>query len=260
MNINTKPDLFSISMFSSVSLQEEERLNELLDVFENNEKLTPILWGNYERIRLKYNKAEIIEKVLTKKLDFEEVFLYRNKSIKYSSHFDTAVNLRPFFNLEVDKSMPKKYWQMFFELSDQIAEIVKPRYGVTSIVWTSKIPWENDRERLRRLMYYCETPAPVDFPNGPLGVGMRTYFSGDVLDLFGRDIFKNIPGVVTELDWGGIRVDLYDKPWEVDPDKLFDKWMEVMNYLESTQILAIPSFKMNKAIFFSPNNTWKNRT
>jgi hypothetical protein len=256
-----EPNLILTSMFPSVSLQEKETLNQLLNVFELDKNFIPTKWGNNELIRLDYNQTEIMEKVLSKEKKFDEIYLYRTKNIKYNGSFDTYLSSRSFLNFSFDKSMPQKYWDIFFYLTDQIAEIVKPRYGVTHIVWPSPTPWTNERERQHKFMNFCSGPIPVGFgPNGPSGVGMRTYFSGDVLKLFGREFLKNTPAVVTELEWGGIRIDLLEKPWEADIDMLLDSWIKVMNYLEPAKVLAVPCFNEDKrGVSFSANSAWKNR-
>lgn len=42
-----KPNYFSISMYPTVSFNEEEVLLRLLDVFESNEKFAPTHWGHF---------------------------------------------------------------------------------------------------------------------------------------------------------------------------------------------------------------------
>lgn len=48
----------------------------------------------------------------------------------------------------------------FFELSDQIAEIVKPRFGVSQIFWKASYPWNTERERLHMWMNMSALPIP----------------------------------------------------------------------------------------------------
>ncbi len=50
-------------------------------------------------------------------------------------------------------------------------------------------------------------PIPVRFlPNGPLGVGAKTYLSGHILDMFDKELLLNSPTVVSE---SGLGWDLY---------------------------------------------------
>lgn len=256
-----KPNVFFTSMFPTVSLQEEENLNRLLDVFEFSEKFKPTWWGNDERVKLDYNRTEIVEKILSKNSKFNEIYFHHNKSVKYNGRFKTRLNSQSFFDFEFDKTMSTSQCKMFFDFTDKIAEVIKPNFGVTNILWSGPVPWENEKECLQRFMNLSSQPTTGSFmEHGPMGVGTRTYFSGDVLGLFGKEFVKNIPATIAELEWGGIRVDLLEKPWDADFDVMLNSWSEVMKYLESAQILSVPSFDEDKrGVSFSPNFVWENR-
>ncbi|PEE44571.1 hypothetical protein [Bacillus pseudomycoides] len=253
-----KPDFFFITMYPTVSFNEEEILGRLLDVFESNEKFAPTHWSNCETVRVEYNREEILGKVISERR-VSEVHLYRDKSVNYRGSFEVNLSHGSFLEFEFHKSIPKKLWPAFLELSDQIAEIVKPCYGVTQIFWPLSYPWNTERERLHMWMEISSQPIPVRFlPNGPLGMGARTYFGSHILGMFGKDLLLNSPAVVSELNWGGICIDPLNNPLESDIDTLLDSWLSVMKYLEPAQVMAIPSFDEDRRIVtFSPNVVWK---
>lgn len=251
---------FIISMFPTEQLGWEKSLNKLLDIFEQREEFAPTHWGISERPRLKYDRNEILRKVL---VDGEtEIFLHRNKAPKYTGYFDTRTDnmYRTSFDLEFDKSMANKYWKSFFNFSDEIAEVVEPRFGVANIVWDPPAICNNEYEHLINRMFYSSQPAPVDFFSyGPEGVAMRTYFSNDVLQLFTKNMLLKAPAIVSEFDWGGVCINLSKKPWEEEENAIIETWLKVMNYLESAQVFAIPRYINSKYIKFSANNAWKNK-
>lgn len=107
-----KPNYFSISMYPTVSFNEEEILGRLLDVFESNEKFAPTHWGNCETIRVEYNREEIIEKVISERR-VSEVHLYRDKSVNYRGSFKVNLSHGSFLEFEFQKSIPKKLWPAF---------------------------------------------------------------------------------------------------------------------------------------------------
>ncbi|PEC76903.1 hypothetical protein CN277_21530 [Bacillus cereus] len=253
-----KPDFFFITMYPTISFNEEEILGRLLHVFESNEKFTPTHWGNCETVKIEYNRQEILEKVISERR-VSEVHLYRDKSVNYTGSFQVNWSHRSFLNFEFHKSIPKKLWSAFIELSDQIAEIAKPRIGVTQIFWPLSYPWNTERERLQMWMEISSQPIPVRFlPNGPLGLGARTYLSGHILDMFDKESLLNSPGVVSELNWGGTCIDLLHNPLESDMDLLLDSWLSAMKYLEPAQVMALPSFDEDRmGVSFSPNVAWK---
>ncbi|MCG7316171.1 hypothetical protein [Brevibacillus laterosporus] len=251
------PNLFTSIMYPTISLDESGVLKRILDVFESDEKITPTQWGDNETVKIDYDHSEIIDRVIEHKAS--EIYLHRNKAVKYTGKFDTYFSPRSYLDFEFHKSMPKKFWPIFFEVSDQLADIVKPRYGVTHIFWPPSIPWETEHQRYHRWMNLSAAAVPVKFlPNGPLGVGMRTYFGGHILEMFGREFLGNTPAVVTELDWGGIRIDLIEKPWEADFNQLLENWFRVMEYLASSGVVAIPSFDEDRmGVSFCPNSAWQ---
>lgn len=108
-------------------------------------------------------------------------------------------------------------------------------------------------------MFYCSQPTPAKLiANGPYGIGMRNYFGSDIIELFGRDILQNAPAVVSELKWGGLRIDLADKPWKADPEKLLNNWTKIMNKLEPPHLFSKPDFDDKESIIrFSPNTAWE---
>ncbi|WP_200956150.1 hypothetical protein [Paenibacillus sp. Root52] len=253
-----KPNLFNILMYPTVDLREKMILDHLLRTFECKEHFIPTIWGNSETTRAIYNRDEIIQKATYDMPQIAEVHLRRDKMTKYSGYFDLHANLRSFLNFSFDKSMNRKYWGDFFELADQIAEIVKPRYGVTHISWRAVTPWHTEKERIHKWMNLSSYPVPVKFlPNGPLGLGMRTFLSGDILEMFGKNVIINTPAYIKELSWGGIRIDLVDDPWESDLEHLLERWLEVMEYLNKAEVIAVPNFEDNMGVTFNPNSKWK---
>jgi len=243
-------------MFPSITF-EEDKILRLLDVLESHDKFTPTHWGNSDLIKVAYSRSEIIKEL--KESRISQMCLYRKQSIKYSADLDIYFNLRSYLSFEFNNSMPSEYWEYFFNLTDQIATIAQPRYGVSHIIWPSSTPWKNERDRLHLWMDYAASPLPIDFiPNGPLGLGLRTYFSGEVLEMFGRDLLLSTPAIVKELEWGGIRIDLVERPWEADIDTILDQWLKSMKHLETANVIAIPDFNENgRSVNFSPNIEWE---
>ncbi|MUG69028.1 MULTISPECIES: hypothetical protein [Paenibacillus] len=253
-----KPDLLSISMFPTVSLDIEDKIRNLLEIFEANEKMIPTYWGNSDGVKVEYNRNEIIEKVIAKD-KISELYLYRDKAAKYSGVFDIKWSQRSFLKIDFHKPISPKLLASFYDFSDKIAQLVKPIYGVAHIFWPSTYPWNNERERMQVWMDVCAYPVPVRFfPNGPLGIGARTYFSGHLLEMFGKEFLLDCPGEVTEPDWGGIRIDVLPSFLTSDNDTLLESWLSIMKYLQTSQVLAIPSFDEDKmGVSFSPNTAWK---
>ncbi|MBD8498792.1 hypothetical protein [Paenibacillus arenosi] len=253
MENNKLPSVFTISMFPSVSLDNEILLNSLLNVLEQIEQLIPTQWGPNEMTRLTYNKSDVLERVLASPFKDTEIYLHRTENLKYEGSFSLGYSFRSFLHFKFN-SMPRTLWPLLFELSDSIAQIVKPRYGNTHIFWPSTVPWKTDQQRLHRWMNFCAQPAPVNFgPVGPLGLGHRTYFGEDIVELIGESSLLNTPAIVSENEWGGIQIDVVKEPWLSTPDQLLSAWLQSMNYLQETEVLAIPNFNLkdNRTVQFT---------
>ncbi|MCM3004565.1 hypothetical protein [Priestia koreensis] len=253
-----KPKYFLIEMYPTVSFKEEETLRRLLDVLESHESFKPTHWGNSETIKVEYNREELIQKVIEEG-NVSEIYLHRNKSVSYTFNVKVNSSPRSFLDMDFSKSIPEKLWANFFTLSDQLAEIAKPRFGLAHPFWPAAHPWNTERERVHKWMNICAQPVPVRFlSNGPLGLGMRTYIGSEILDLVDAKSMQEIPAFLSTLEWGGIKIDLVEDPLDVNLDTLLDRWLEAMNHLKRADFIATPNFEENRRrISFSPSPGWK---
>lgn len=254
--MNKKMSLLNTIMYPAINQNKLEIANKLLSLFEDNEVFHPLMWGDTDMLKLEYSRAEILHRLENGLAS--DIYIYGNKKSKLSAEFDFSFNVRSTFGVSVGKAFPKKNWPDFFDLSDEIARICRPTFGVSHLFWNSNLTWTTEMEKVQHWMDTAADPVPVKFlQNGPLGLGMYTYFDGFVLDMFGRDFLLKAPCLVKELDWGAIRLDLMDKPWDANLGELLSTWMNVMEYLNSSNTLAIPIFSEdNDWIDFRPSENW----
>ncbi|WPP42978.1 hypothetical protein SK066_08590 [Paenibacillus hunanensis] len=253
-----KPDFFSISMFPTTYLEETETLQKFLDIFKENDKYIPTYWGNDERVKLNYNAEEIIQAVREKKVS--ELYLGRDKGNKFNLMIDVYSNPRAFLRLKC-KNLSSKQYDSFLDLSDQLASILKPSFGITHLFWPVSYPWTNDDERTHIWMDTCALPTPVEyFKNGPLGVGARTYISGLCLEMFGQDFILNSPGKAELLDWGGVHLDIVESPFHTNSEQLLNAWVKMMTYLQPSGCIAEHHFDDDQmGVSFSPGKQWEQK-
>jgi len=227
-------------------------MDALLDAFEADEKFAPTHWGGDERVRLEYKREDVVRHA---KRPLAAVYLYRDKAAKYGGGIDVS---QASLNFEIDKSIAPGRWPEFLRLADRMASVVKPGFGTAHIVWSSTVPWVTEQDRIHRWMNFCAQCAPKDFrPNGPLGLALRTYFGGEILELFGRDLLLKTPIAVEELDWGGIRMDLAENMWDAKLEFLLERWMKAMDHLKPAEAMAVPHFLGDRrTIKFTPSPAW----
>jgi hypothetical protein len=249
----------SLNFHSRVSTFEPIALAGILAAFEANPHCAPTHWGGDERVRKPYNRSDAIR--FANKLEPPvggTIHLYRDRAVQYGGSF--GVSKHPFISFDFDKSMVAARWPELLDLADSLASIFQPRFGTVHIR-RSVGPWKSEQDRLQALMHYCASTAPVDFNrHGPRGLGMRTYFGGDIVGLFGRDLLLSTPAIVTDLDWGGVRIDLGEDMWNINGENLLERWQSAMRHLEKAKAFAVPEFNQrHAAISFSPSPAWKER-
>ena len=194
-----------IHLHAAADLGDAAVIGRLLDALEGHARFSPTHWGTDERIRLDYDRAEVLGRA-SQGGAIRQVLLHRKKSVKYEGHFDARKG--SFVSFLFDDSLDAASWTNLLVLADQIAEVLRPRFGVVHRFLSTPSPWENDEQRVLTLMDFVAQPVPVRFnASGPLGLAMRTYLDADIADLFGRDLLLSTPAVVDELGWGGIRIE-----------------------------------------------------
>jgi hypothetical protein len=222
----------------------------VLDALESNAKTGPTHWGHHERESLPYDRSDVLAG------DPSSFFLRRKTSIKYSANGDfTSV---PFLTFTFDKSTFAARWQDILDLSDRLAKATSARFGLLHIFRPAKEYWKTEAERMSRWLQLAAQPVPVRFvPNGPLALGMRTYFGGDILKMFTREALLATPGVATPVPSGIIRVDLAENLWSLTSSAATDLWVKAMAHLESRHAWAEPVFDPDhRTVDFKPSPAW----
>jgi hypothetical protein len=244
-------------LYPQLPFEGDETLAALLDAFEAHASFAPTHWSPSETARVAYNRQEILARTNTGADSISAVYLYRAKGTKYDGHFDFTKF--PFFSFQFDKSMAADQWPQFLNLADRVAAAAKVRFGIAHIFRPCVMPWVTEEDRLRLQMSFTAQPIPVRFrKNGPLGLGMRTYFGGDILDMFGRDLLLSTPGVVKTIGGKGIRIDLTEDLWNADDAVILNRWTAAMDHLSPARATAVPILlKSGRGFDFAPSPAWE---
>lgn len=247
-----------IQLHAGADLGDASVIGRLLDALEGHARFSPTHWGTDERIRLDYDRDEVLGRA-SQGGAIRQVLLHRKKSVKYEGHFEARRG--SFVSFVLDDSLDAASWTDLLGLADEIAAVVRPRFGVVHRFLSSPSPWENDEQRVLTLMDFVAQPSPVRFnASGPLGLAMRTYLDADVADMFGRDLLLSTPGLVEELDWGGIRIDLLEDMWDGQDAELIERWNATMAHLAPSEALAEATpLRSRRGFDFGPSPAWKRR-
>lgn len=228
-----------LSMYPTVSLDNEEVLDTFLNLFETYEDLVPEKWGRSERTNIKYKKEEV-KKII---LDLDEahgksyVFFRRKKKNSYLGWTSIDNSTVSYFNFTFKYAENKL--KDFFDFTDKIVEILNPRFCTASINNNEIIVETEEEKKLYSQMSYSrETLSATFFADGPMGLSLRTYCDKHMIEYFGKDKFLRAPMYVKQMKNGGVRLDLVEEPWNADGRTIFEEWIKDMKYFKDIELFA----------------------
>jgi hypothetical protein len=256
MNANAS---FGIYFFPGVPMFNRKILAELVGVFERSGPFKPEQWGANERARLPFDGQEVVDHMSRESPGLQQASFYRSGKISYEGSFTNAE--RPFLSLRMQVAYDFSLYRVFFALAEAIAVVVHPIYGTAHVFWPTQVPWQSEIQRLHRWMHFCAMPTPKTFwRNGPLGLGLHTYFSGKVRDFLGESLLSAAPVFRAVLSWGGLRLDLIESDEEPKLEVLLPRWQKAMEFFLREAVIAQPVFHSERrTVEFTPAPKWKYR-
>lgn len=157
--------------------------------------------------------------------------------------------------------LPKLYFeslwmpQALFELSDAIASACRPDMGWAFVPRPVDPPFATESQKIAA-RYDRGTGAggTLLVERGPAGLGMRTYFGPRALaQLPGARLHAlPAPAIVSDLPWGGVRVDLLDAPFSADDATLVRAYAAAMGALEPSGFFASTEVSERSVTFVAP--------
>lgn len=72
-----------------------------------------------------------------------------------------------------------------------------------------------------------------------------------LIDQIGRSHLLSLPVPVVELPWGGVRIDLCERPWEATREQLHEAWLAAMQHLRPTGVFATYEVEPNGAVVWT---------
>lgn len=240
-----------LAMNGERRLYEPDVLSPLLELLAANPLFAPETWSIDDRTFRPYEHDDVARLASGQPSAFM-LQLKRGKRIKHTTmvRFDNS----PGMIIEVVPKTPAKDWPQLFELSDALVASYQPELAWTHIASGFKPPFANSTAETNYLMDSGVTGISLVYNDyGPGGLGLRTYIGPRLIELFGRDLLLKTPAVVTELDWGGIRIDLVAQPWQASLDDLAAAWEGAMEHLRPANLFAKPRRGLEGHVSFERN-------
>jgi hypothetical protein len=238
-NKHFTPCAISICMLGGMDLSKDENLFRFVDIIEKFPHFEAELWGIREltehEVNLKGDKW-----TLTVLKDYKSgLFFSRDKGdIKYFCHIKT--NGKPYIKINFDKLLPQKDWALVFQFADAIAHFFQPDIATVHIWPEFNHPWLTEQDKVLDIMSDAAFLNLGEYyKSGPKALTMRTYFGSHYSEQFGATRLFSTPGAIIDVqEWGGIRLDLGEAPWDLSIDQLIKYWQSAMQHLKPAKVFS----------------------
>ena len=203
----------------------------------------PTKWSTTERGGVPYTLEDAVAAVESGALS---LYFKRVRVPKWSGYFDTSGATAGF--VFEPASLPLARMPEHWALGDALATILTPDFGsVAALPWEA-LPYPRTMDDIANedslARGEMQRNAQSLFHSGVDGLSTRTYFGPNYVEQLGRGFLLSTPAMVTELPWGGIRIDLHEKPWEASPEELLAVYHPAMNHLRQSPVLTTSKARM----------------
>lgn len=149
------------------------------------------------------------------------------------------LNNMPGLIVELSKATPAADWRQLFDLADSLAEAYRPDIAWVHLYSSVEPPVDSDEDKTQALMDAVVVGSGINYmDDGPGGLGLRTYVGPRLVDLIGRDLLLSTPVSLTELSWGGVRLDLVAEPWQATQSELHAAWLGATAHLRPAGVFS----------------------
>jgi hypothetical protein len=232
--------LYMIAHFP-VDTSQPEKFQRVLELLEAEPLLVPTHAGYDERKRQPYDRETALATVPGKR---GGLILWRSKAPKYSRGY-ASTNRKGLNWMKVELALPSnKHIEGLFEAWTRLCDECRPQFGFIHSLWArgaESQPYNDGHLTAIRAIR----------DHGLANLHARTWFGPDLVLLMGKERLLSLPHTQA-TDWGGVVLDLVDKPWESDFETLykhqqerlqvFRSWGVVGDYSRFNQPVAGPSW------------------
>lgn len=224
-----------ISMTGSSSTSDPSIREAILKALCADSCFKPEWFSSDDRKKPKFDLASAVKGASGRAVG-SGAFLGRTSPVSYEAVFGERVR-RLLEILATPKDLEDAgKWEQFFVLGDSIAEAIAPDIGFVHVTTKHDVRQGAHDPEIRWKTLMDEgtlIPSATYFRDGAGGLGFRTYLGPFVLEQIGIDRVRSLPApcTVTDMSYGGVRVDLAPQPWNQQWAELRDSWRAAMAHL-----------------------------
>jgi hypothetical protein len=231
------PRCIKLTLFTLVDFKKDKNLNNLIDVFEKFPIFCPRKWAKDDRAKSKcpYDRQALAEMVKNCS-DMDMPMLYGSKVTPYESYFGFETNRQnptwKYLNgIYWDLDIPSHFQEIStaFEFSRQLADVAQPEWGQINLVW--------DHPEIGQLISPGIQRDDLQ-ENGVPSLGIRSWVGPHIISQIGIEKLQFCGAVTQQTSWGGIELDLVEKPWLADFDTLLQAKQHIMKNLEPSGVFG----------------------
>jgi len=244
------PFRITIRLYGTTPLFQVANLESVLNAFESITAVTPEFWSLDERVKLPYDRTELLQVTRNPDTMHGDLYLRRDSDSKYFAILRMSPR-EPGILVDFETDLEPDKWPLVLEMADAISAAFRPDIG-TVFIWPpwKRKPWASDNDKYLEIIGRCANLSE-HYEDGPKGLGMRTYFGPHYIEQFGKAFLLQTPGVeITELDWQGVQMDLSPEPWSLSVQALVTHWQQAMTHLSPAGVFAEMEITPKEQIIF----------
>lgn len=222
-------------------------LAPVLEAFAADPLFAPETWGLGERSGQPFDSERVLESA-TARNAFFVMQLRRKKRVAHKTYVRLDAD-RPSLTVELAPKTPARDWPHLFALADALTASSRPDVAWVHLFAETPRPPVDEADATQLLIDGGVVGAsPLLYEYGPGGLGLRTYLGPRLVALVGRELLRSAPVVVTELEWGGVRLDLVAEPWQASREELHAAWRAATEHLRPAGVFAVMTLKDDGAV------------
>jgi hypothetical protein len=225
-------DYIRIKLFTTIPLRSGPGLTGMLDAFESVSECRPTHWGREERIQNPYDRQAVMDTVSSFTEEFFTPTLQRRKPPRYEASFTARNAGMKHVSLAFTNGLPDGDMPLAFDLAGALAERLEPAYGFVHPMW------DESGELSKSYIASGTFKSPSFNRCGPRALYARTWLGPHLVHLVGRELLTACGCLVNDTAWGGLQVDLVERPEKATFDVLSVRQAEVMKRLQPSGVFG----------------------
>jgi hypothetical protein len=244
-----EPRMISLDMTGERRLYQRDALAPIIQALADAPLFAPETWGLDERSANPFDTTQALRNADGEASQYI-LQLRRKKRLKHTTFI--RLSDRPALIVELPEKTRAEDWHHLFSLGDSLSAAYQPDIAWAHLFSKVRPPLTTaDAETQWLIDSGVVGSSSLYYDYGPGGLGLRTYLGPRLVALFGRDLLLSTPAQTTELDWGGIRLDLVAEPWQAAQSELHAAWRVAMEHLRPARVFAEMTLKPNGAVRFT---------